>query len=36
MELLVVLALIASLVLLDVLALRYGADSRLDRTRPEI
>ena len=36
MELLIVVALIASLVLLDVLALRYGADSRLDRTRPEI
>lgn len=36
MELLIVVALIASLVLLDVLALRYGADSRLNRTRPEI
>lgn len=36
MELLIVLGLIAALVLLDVLAVRYGADSRLDRTRPEI
>jgi hypothetical protein len=36
MELFIVVALIAALVLLDVLAVRYGADSRLDRTRPEI
>lgn len=36
MELFIVLGLIAALVLLDVLAVRYGADSRLDRTRPEI
>ena len=36
MELFIVLGLIAALVLLDVMAVRYGADSRLDRTRPEI
>ncbi len=36
MELLIIVALIASLGLLDVLAMRYGADSRLNRTRPEI
>ncbi len=36
MELLIVFALIASLVLLDVLAVTHGADSRLNRTRPEI
>ena len=36
MELLIVVALIASLVLLDALALRYGVDSRIDRTGPEI
>lgn len=36
MELLIVIALVASLVLLDVLAINYGADSRLNRNRPEI
>lgn len=36
MELMIVVAFIAALVLLDVLALRFGADSRLDRTTPEI
>lgn len=36
MELLIVVALVASLVLLDILAVRYGADSRIDRTSPEI
>ena len=35
MELVIVLAIIGVLVLLDVAALRYGADSRiLDKTRP--
>jgi len=35
MELLIVLAIIGSLVLFDVLALRYGADSRItDNSRP--
>ena len=35
MELVIVLAIIAVLVLLDVAALRYGADSRIfDKTRP--
>lgn len=36
MELLIVVALIAALALLDVLALRYGADSRIARNSPEI
>lgn len=36
MELMIVVAFIAALVLLDVLALRFGADSRLNRTTPEI
>lgn len=35
MEAIIVLAIVASLVLLDVLALRFGADSRItDKTRP--
>ena len=35
MELVIVLAIISVLVLLDVAAIRYGADSRiLDKTRP--
>lgn len=35
MELITVLAIVAVLVLLDVLAIRYGADSRItDKTRP--
>lgn len=35
MELVIVLAIIGVLVLLDVLAIRYGADSRIfDKTRP--
>lgn len=36
MELLIVVSLVASLVLLDVLAVRFGADSRTNRTQPEI
>lgn len=36
MELVIFFGFISSLVLLDVLAMRYGADSRLDRSRPEI
>lgn len=35
MELITVIAIIGVLVLLDVLAVRYGADSRIfDKTRP--
>jgi hypothetical protein len=35
MELVIILAIIGVLVLLDVLAIRYGADSRIyDKTRP--
>ena len=35
MELLIILAIIGSLALFDVLALRYGADSRImDNSRP--
>lgn len=35
MELITILAVIGVLVLLDVLAIRYGADSRIyDKTRP--
>jgi hypothetical protein len=35
MEALIVLAIVAALLLLDVLALRYGADSRItSKTRP--
>ncbi len=35
MELVIVLAIVGVLVLLDVLAVRYGADSRIfDKTRP--
>ncbi len=35
MELVIVLAIVGVLVLLDVLAIRYGADSRIfDKTRP--
>jgi hypothetical protein len=35
MELVIILAVIGVLVLLDVLAIRYGADSRIyDKTRP--
>lgn len=36
MEIMIFLAFIAALVLLDVLALRFGADSRTNRNRPEI
>lgn len=36
MELMIVVAFIAALVLLDVMALRFGADSRLNRNTPEI
>lgn len=36
MELLIVVTLIAALVLLDVLAMRFGADSRKNRTSPEV
>lgn len=36
MEMMIFFAFIAALVLLDVLAARYGTDSRLDRNRPEI
>ena len=36
MELMIIIALIAALGLLDVLAMTPGADSRLNRTRPEI
>ncbi len=35
MELLILFAFIAALVLLDVLALRFGADSRTNRTGPD-
>lgn len=35
MELVIVLAIVGVLVLLDVMAVRYGADSRIfDKTRP--
>jgi hypothetical protein len=36
MEILIFFAFIAALILLDILAVRYGADSRTNRTRPEI
>lgn len=36
MELMILVAFVAALILLDVLALQHGADSRLDRNRPEI
>ena len=36
MELMIFVAFIAALDLLDVLALRFGADSRTNRTGPEI
>lgn len=36
MELLIIVAIVLGLALLDVLALNFGADSRLNRTRPEI
>lgn len=36
MEIMIFFAFIAALVLLDVLALRFGADSRTNRTGPEI
>lgn len=36
MELMIFFAFIAALVLLDVLALRFGADSRTNRSGPEI
>lgn len=36
MELLIIVSLVASLVLLDVLAVRFGTDSRTSRTQPEI
>lgn len=36
MELMIFVAFIAALALLDVLALRFGADSRTNRTGPEI
>lgn len=36
MEMLIFFAFIAALVLLDVLAVRYGADSRINRNSPEI
>ena len=35
MEAIIVLAIVASLVIFDILAIRYGADSRIyDNTRP--
>ena len=35
MEAIIVLAIIASLVIFDIMAIRYGADSRItDKTRP--
>lgn len=36
MEILIFFAFIAALVLLDVLAVRFGADSRINRNSPEI
>lgn len=36
MEMMIFVAFIAALVLLDVLALRYGADSRTNRRGPEL
>ena len=36
MEMMIFFAFIAALVLLDVLALRFGADSRTNRNGPEI
>lgn len=36
MELLIVVGLVAALVLLDVLAVSFGEDSRINRTQPEI
>lgn len=36
MELMIFFGFIAALILLDILALRYGADSRTNRNRPEI
>lgn len=36
MELLILGSFFAALVLLDLLAVRFGADSRLDRNSPEI
>lgn len=36
MELMIFFGFIAALVLLDVLALRFGADSRTNRTGPDL
>lgn len=36
MELMILVAFIAALILLDVMALRFGADSRLNRNGPEL
>ena len=36
MELMIIVSIIAALALLDVLAIRFGADSRKNRTQPEI